>query len=55
MPYDFDVLVVGAGYAGAVCARALAEKGWPIMGMEPIGMELEDIFLKLIQAKEGKK
>lgn len=35
--------------------RALAEKGWPIMGMEPIGMELEDIFLKLIQAKEGKK
>ncbi|MBQ7411356.1 MAG: hypothetical protein IJW10_00415, partial [Clostridia bacterium] len=35
--------------------RALAEKGWPIMGMEPIGMELEDIFLKLISAKEGQK
>lgn len=35
--------------------RALAEKGWPIMGMEPIGMELEDIFLKLISVKEGQK
>lgn len=36
--------------------RALAEKGWPILGMEPIGMELEDIFLRLINnVKEGKK
>jgi ABC-2 type transport system ATP-binding protein len=36
--------------------RALAEKGWPILGMEPIGMELEDIFLRLINnIKEGKK
>lgn len=36
--------------------RALAEKGWPMMGMEPIGMELEDIFLRLVNnAKGGKK
>ena len=27
MNEQFDVLVVGAGYAGAVAARALAEKG----------------------------
>ena len=35
--------------------RALADKGWPMLGMEPIGMELEDIFLKLVNAKGGKK
>ena len=35
--------------------RALADKGWPMLGMEPIGMELEDIFLKLINTKGGKK
>ena len=35
--------------------RALAEKGWPMLGMEPIGMELEDIFLKLINAKGERK
>lgn len=35
--------------------RALADKGWPMLGMEPIGMELEDIFLKLINAREEKK
>ena len=34
MPYDFDVLVVGAGYAGAVCARALAEKGKQVYVLE---------------------
>ena len=30
---------------------ALAEKGWPIMGLEPIGMSLEDVFIKLIDKK----
>lgn len=35
--------------------RALADKGWPMLGMEPIGMELEDIFLKLINAPKGDK
>ncbi len=34
MPYDFDVLVVGAGYAGAVAARALAEKGKQVYVLE---------------------
>ncbi len=34
--------------------RALADKGWPMLGMEPIGMELEDIFLKLIN-KGGRR
>ena len=27
MELNFDALVVGAGYAGAVCARELAERG----------------------------
>ena len=35
--------------------RALAEKEWPMLGMEPIGMELEDIFLRLISSKGGNK
>ncbi|MBQ7011298.1 MAG: ATP-binding cassette domain-containing protein [Clostridia bacterium] len=30
---------------------ALADKGWPIMGLEPIGMSLEDVFIKLIDKK----
>ena len=34
MPYDFDVLVIGAGYAGAVCARALAEQGKSVYVLE---------------------
>ena len=37
MPYDFDVLVVGAGYAGAVAARALAEKGKQVYVLERRG------------------
>ena len=37
MPYDFDVLVVGAGYAGAVSARALAEKGKRVYVLERRG------------------
>ncbi len=32
---------------------ALAEKNWPIMGLEALGMSLEDVFIKLID-KEGK-
>ena len=37
--------------------NALAEKGWPLMGMEPIGMELEDIFIRLVNnnSKGGTK
>lgn len=31
---------------------ALAEKNYPLMGLEPIGMSLEDIFIKLVD-KEG--
>ena len=30
---------------------ALADKGWPIMGLEPIGMSLVDVFIKLIDKK----
>lgn len=28
---DFDALVVGAGFAGSVCARELAEAGWRVL------------------------
>ena len=31
---------------------ALAEKNYPLMGLEAIGMSLEDIFIKLVD-KEG--
>lgn len=31
--------------------RALADKGWPMLGMEPVGAELEDIFIKLINRR----
>ena len=34
MKQNFDVMVVGAGYAGAVCARALAEKGKTVRVLE---------------------
>lgn len=34
MNHTFDVLVVGAGYAGAVCARALAEGGRRVLVLE---------------------
>ncbi len=32
---------------------ALAEKNWPIMGLEAMGMSLEDVFIKLVD-REGK-
>jgi len=32
----------------------LAEKGWPIMGLENMGMSLEDIFIKLVTGRAGK-
>jgi UDP-galactopyranose mutase len=31
MPSTFDALVVGAGFAGCVCARELADQGWRVM------------------------
>ena len=34
MKQTFDALVVGAGYAGAVTARALAEKGRRVLVLE---------------------
>ena len=34
MPQRYDAVIVGAGYAGAVCARALAEKGKRVLAAE---------------------
>ena len=34
--------------------KTLADKGWPMLGLEGIGAELEDIFIKLTD-KNGKK
>ena len=28
---------------------ALAEKGYPVYGLEPIGKDLEDVFLQLVE------
>ena len=33
---------------------SMAEQGWPILGLEGVGMSLEDIFIKLITGKPGK-
>lgn len=33
----------------------LAERGWPILGLEAVGMNLEDIFIRLVDATAGKK
>ncbi len=35
--------------------NALASKSWPMMGMESLEAELEDVFVKLIQGSEGKE
>ena len=34
---------------------ALAQRGWPIHGLEAVGMSLEDVFMKLMDAGEKKK
>ena len=34
MEQTFDVLIAGAGYAGAVCARSLAEGGKKVLVLE---------------------
>ncbi len=34
---------------------ALAEKRWPVIGMDVMGMDLEDVFLALITEKDRKK
>ena len=31
----------------------LAEKGWPLIGMEALGMSLEDIFISLVELSEN--
>ena len=35
--------------------NALAKHGWPMMGLEGVEAELEDVFVKLIQSTEGKE
>ena len=34
---------------------ALAEKRWPVIGMDVMGMDLEDVFLALVKDSENKK
>jgi len=34
---------------------ALSERGWPIIGLEAVGMSLEDVFVKLMDADVKKK
>ena len=33
----------------------LAERGWPLVGMESLGMSLEDIFISVVETSEGSK
>lgn len=34
---------------------AMAEKGWPIIGIESVGMSLEDVFMKLMERDSAKR
>ena len=34
---------------------SLAEKGWPIIGLESVGTNLEDVFISLIDKKVSSK
>jgi hypothetical protein len=34
---------------------ALAAKNWPILGLEAVGMSLEDVFVKLMDADAKEK
>ena len=43
-----SMLVVGLFFA-------LAAKNWPILGLEAVGMSLEDVFVKLMEADTKKK
>ena len=33
----------------------LSERGWPILGLEAVGMSLEDVFIKLMDTDAKKK
>ena len=35
--------------------NALASRAWPMMGLESLEAELEDVFVKLIQGTNGKE
>ncbi len=57
---DGDAFSYIIEYSGAVdirkmLFRALAEKGWPIMGMDGVEITLEDLFVKLIDEKGDKR
>ena len=33
--------------------RALAERGWPLVGLESMGMSLEDVFISIVDGSDG--
>ena len=33
--------------------RAFAERGWPMIGLEAVGMSLEDVFISLVDTADG--
>ena len=33
--------------------HALAQRGWPLVGLEPLGMSLEDIFITIVDKTDG--
>ncbi|MBQ3040736.1 MAG: ATP-binding cassette domain-containing protein [Clostridia bacterium] len=57
---DGDAFTYIIEYSGSVDIRkmiftALASKGWPILAMEGVEITLEDLFIKLVDAKGGNK
>ena len=57
---DGDAYVYNIECAAGVDMRknlffAMAEQGWPIVGLESVGTSLEDVFISLIDKKVSSK
>ena len=50
-----EVLAMLKSLQGISYAELLAERSWPMIGMEALGMSLEDIFISVVDQSEARK